>query len=175
MDQLGLKRGTIRLVAHTTEWSKSFEEEKQKLKSILAGSILKVEHIGSTAIPAIIAKPIIDIAITTVHFEDGFKCVAALEDYGYLYKGENGIEGRHYFSTDDDVVKFHLHMFPEGHEKLMDHLLFRDYLIAHPEEAGGYNDLKLQLREQFPTDRLAYTEGKHDLITEILNQARNWR
>ncbi|MFK7921000.1 MAG: GrpB family protein [Bacteroidia bacterium] len=174
MDEIGLKRGAIRLVPHTAEWGKAFVVEKQKLESVLAGSILKVEHIGSTAIPSIVAKPIVDIAITIVHFDDGLKCVPALEANGYLYKGENGIENRHYFRTDGDIVKFHLHMFPKGHEKLRDHLLFRDYLIAHPEEARKYNDLKLQLREQFPEDRLAYTEGKDELITDLLSKARKW-
>ncbi|MEM6347125.1 MAG: GrpB family protein [Bacteroidota bacterium] len=172
MDEIGLVRGTIRLVPHQASWKGIFEAEREKLAFALADSILKIEHIGSTAIPGIAAKPIIDMAITLVQFEDGLDCVAALEDYGYLYKGENGIPGRHYFRTDAEIVKFHIHMFAQGNPKLRDHQLFRDYLIAQPEEAQAYHELKIKLSQQFATDRGAYTASKNDFISDILTKAR---
>ncbi|MEL7532335.1 MAG: GrpB family protein [Bacteroidota bacterium] len=172
MDILGLERGSIRLVPHQASWKATFEAERQKIAFALAGSILNIEHIGSTAIPSIVAKPVIDMAISLVHLEDGLACVAALEDLGYLYKGENGIQGRHYFRTHAEIVKFHIHMFAEGNAKLRDHLLFRDYLIAHAVEAKAYNDLKIKLSQQFASDRAAYTANKNDFISEILDKAR---
>ncbi|MEL6592256.1 MAG: GrpB family protein [Bacteroidota bacterium] len=169
---LGLQRHTIRLVPHQNGWKEAFEAEKQRLELALTDSVISIEHIGSTAIPGLLAKPVIDIGIGLSNYEAGFACVAALEELGYLYKGENGIAERHYFRTNSEIVLHHLHMFPDGHPKLRDHLLFRDYLLAHPEELQAYQALKLILQQENSGNRQTYTEGKHDFITRILQLAR---
>lgn len=168
----GLKRGTISLSLHNPEWKNLFLEEKGRLLASIGSHILSIEHIGSTSIPGLSAKPIIDMGISIKRFEDGFACVSALEALGYLYKGENGIEHRHYFRTDADIVKFHIHMFPKDHPKLKDHLLFRDYLITHPEEKDRYQQLKKQLSQKYASQRELYTASKSSFIEGILEKAR---
>ena len=125
---IGLKRDTLKLVPHDPNWKILFSEERQRIKQAIGQMILRIEHVGSTAIPTISAKPIIDIAIEIPTYEHGYACVQPLTHLGYLYKGANGIEGRHYFRTNAELVKFHIHLFPHGHEKWRNHLLFRNYL-----------------------------------------------
>lgn len=168
----GLKRGNIMLAPFDPEWKNYFLEEKDRLLSSISDHVLAIEHIGSTSIPGLSAKPIIDIGISTESFEQGFACVPGLEALGYLYKGENGIANRHYFRTNADIVKFHIHMFPHKHPKLVDHLLFRDYLIAYPEEKNKYQQLKEELSQKYATQRELYTSSKSDFITGILEKAR---
>ncbi len=169
---IGLKRGTIQLLPHDPAWAAVFQAEKQRILDRIQDPVLHISHIGSTAIRGIMAKPVVDMAISIECYALGHACVEPLTELGYVYKGNNGIPDRHYFRTDDDVVKFHIHMFPEGNPKLRDHLLFRDYLNANQKEAQRYDALKRELMQRFPSDREAYTLGKSELIQEILKRAR---
>ena len=171
--RLGLRTGTLELVPHDPAWAEAFLEEKARIEIALADRIVAVEHIGSTAIPGIRAKPIVDMAISLERYEDGFNCVKPLEALGYEYRGEAGVPGRHYFHTAGEPVKFHIHMFPESSREWEDHLLFRDYLRANPGEAARYDGLKSALLEEFPEDRPRYTEGKAAFCGEIIEKARN--
>ena len=103
----------IELIPHDPEWENIFTEEKSKIKGKIGDVVLDIQHVGSTSIKTICAKPIIDIGISIRKYEDGFECVKPLEGLEYLYKGECGVPGRHYFRTKDDIVKFHISMFPE--------------------------------------------------------------
>lgn len=169
---IGLKRGTIQLLPHDPAWAAVFQAERQRILNRITDPVVHISHIGSTAIRGIIAKPVIDVAISIEDYALGHACVEPLKELGYVYKGNNGIPDRHYFRTDAEVVKFHIHMFPVGNPKLRDHLLFRDYLNTNQEEAQRYDALKRGLMQQFPNDREAYTLGKSDLIQEILKRAR---
>ena len=168
---LGLKRGTLHLSPFDPEWKDHFLEERERISDAIGEHILSIEHIGSTSIPGLSAKPVIDIGIGLKNFEAGFACVKQMESLEYLYKGENGIKDRHYFRTDADIVKFHVHMFSQGHPKLLDHLLFRDYLRAHPEEKQKYQQLKEELSQKYADQRSLYTPGKADFIQGILEKA----
>lgn len=168
---IGLERGIVRLVAYNPGWAVLFEEERSRLAQALGDWALDIQHVGSTAIPGGIAKPIIDIAIAVQNFEAAFACVKSMEDLGYVYAGENGIPRRHYFIKRNPATTHHIHMFEITSNRWRDHLLFRDYMCDHPQAVQDYTDLKRQLLEQFPADREAYTGGKAEFIQSVLDQA----
>ena len=164
---IGLERGIVRLVPYDPGWAVLFEEEKARLSRALGVLALDIQHVGSTAIPDGVAKPIIDIAIAVQNFEEAFACVELLEGLGYTYSGENGIPRRHYFVKRNPATTHHIHMFEITSQEWRDHLLFRDYLRSHPEMVQAYTELKLHLAEQYSTNREAYTEGKAEFIQRI--------
>lgn len=168
---IGLERGVVRLVPYDPGWVGLFEEEKARLSSALGNRALDIQHVGSTAIPGGIAKPIIDISIAVESFEAGFACVKPMEELGYGYAGENGIPRRHYFVKRNPATTHHIHMFEITSNHWHDHLLFRDYMRSHPEAVQAYTHLKHQLLEQFPANREAYTEGKAEFIRGIIEKA----
>jgi len=168
---IGLERGVVRLVPYDPGWVLLFEEEKARLSRALGEWALDIQHVGSTAIPGGVAKPIIDISIAVQSFEAGFACVKPMEELGYVYGGENGIPRRHYFVKCNPATTHHIHMFEIKSKNWHDHLLFRDIMRSHPEAVQAYTGLKLQLLEQFPTNREAYTEGKAEFIRGIIETA----
>jgi GrpB-like predicted nucleotidyltransferase (UPF0157 family) len=168
---IGLEKGVVRLLPYQDEWRRLFEQEKSALQAVLGGYILDLQHIGSTAIPGMSAKPIIDIAIAVNDFEEAKKCIPLVVGLGYEYRGEYGIPRRHYFVRGEPRL-FHLHMMEVTSPNWHNLLLFRDYLIGHPESAGEYTALKKRLAEMYPTEREAYLEGKAELVQRILLLAR---
>ena len=137
-----------------------------------------IEHIGSTAVPGLAAKPIIDIMPGIRRFDDGFDCVAPLEAVGYSYHGEGGIPGRHTFNhMDRDGAQGtgiqHVHMVTVESEFWTDHLLFRDYLRANPDHADKYARLKRSLAERYRNEREAYTESKSGFISDTIARAKS--
>jgi len=168
---IGLERGIVRLAPFDPGWAVLFEEEKASLSRALGVWALDIQHVGSTAIPGGVAKPIIDIAIAVQNYEAAFACVKPMETLGYVYGGENGIPRRHYFNKYDPRSTHHVHMFELTSKEWCEHLLFRDYLRSHPEIVQAYADLKRQLLEQFPANREAYTGGKAEFICRVLDQA----
>jgi GrpB-like predicted nucleotidyltransferase (UPF0157 family) len=173
---IGLERGVIHLEPHSPDWARCYEQERTCLLAALGPHLLDLQHVGSTAIPGILAKPILDIAAAVVSFEAATVCIALLEELGYVYRGEHGIPRRHYFvrrSPDGDTTLVHLHMLEIDSAEWGNHLLFRDYLRSHPQDAQAYQALKEELMAQFRADRLAYTEGKAAFIARILEAARS--
>ncbi|UCC11821.1 MAG: GNAT family N-acetyltransferase [candidate division WOR-3 bacterium] len=169
---IGLKKGTLNVVPYDPEWATFFSQEKQKILDAVGQYMVAIEHIGSTAVKGIWAKPIIDIAIGLKAYEDGFKCVGPLEEIGYVYKGEFGIAGRHYFRTDADIVTCHVHMHEVDSESYKNYILFRDYLRVHKEAASVYSVLKKDLMKKHRDDRNRYTKAKADFINEVIQKAR---
>lgn len=169
---IGLKRGLLELVAYDPEWGAFFNKEKNKIRKTVGQFTLAIEHIGSTSIKDMCAKPIIDIAIGLEKYDDGFKCVEGLSKIGYLYLGEHGVPGRHFLRTDSDVVKCHIHMYEITSAEWENHILFRDYLSNHEKEAKEYASLKNDLVKQFGNNREKYTETKAEFINNILKKAK---
>lgn len=167
---LGLSFGQLRLLPYEPNWPLFFLAEKERLCVSLGKRILDVQHIGSTSIPGMPAKPILDIGVAVENFEEAVRCVPLLERLGYSYKGENGISRRHYFVKGDPRTH-HLHMLEATSEEWKNHLLFRDYLCGNPEAAQAYASLKQQLALRFATDREAYQAGKESFIHAVLQQA----
>jgi GrpB-like predicted nucleotidyltransferase (UPF0157 family) len=169
---IGLEKGVVHLAPHNAGWARVYEAERARIEAAIGPHILEIQHVGSTSIPDIAAKPIIDIAVGVEDFEAARVCIAPLEAIGYTYRGENGIPGRHYFTRGDPTL-YHTHMHETTSRAYGNLVLFRDYLLAHPEEARAYLELKQRLAEEYRHDRYAYTEGKAAFIERILELARS--
>ena len=156
---------------HTERWHDLFAEEEDRLRVAVGEYALAIEHVGSTAICGLWAKPIIDIAVAVREIADAGRCVIPLERIGYEYRGEQGIPGRHLFGKGEPRTH-HLHLVEMGSDFWRSHLLFRDYLRQHREVRERYEKLKRELAQKHEEDREAYTEGKAEFIEGVLEVAR---
>ncbi len=166
----------VEIVEHAPGWAGIAARLLSAIQSACAGVLLRVEHIGSTSVSGLAAKPVIDLMPVLAAFEDGARCVGPMEALGYDYRGEYGIPGRHYFSGWDAEtgLRVHVHMLVEGSEPWRNHLLFRDFLRAHPSEAAAYAQVKRATAERHRNDREAYTDGKAWWVEGALERARAW-
>ena len=166
---------TVKVVAHNLAWPEQFRAEAAQLAQVLEAEVIAIYHIGSTAIPGIKAKPIIDLLVEV-------RDIARIDDYdlavtglGYQPKGELGIPGRRYFSKDTAGVRtHHVHAFERGDRQIERHILFVDFLIAHPVKGQAYSKLKENLAARYRTDPYAYNDAKTEFIQEIDHQAVAW-
>ncbi len=159
---------------YNPKWPEIYKEEKSKIYKALGfcsdgGVLYRIEHIGSTSVPGLAAKPCIDIMVDAYPIPLSKDKIASLEDIGYKYWGENGIRGREYFTKGGHDV--HLHIFAFGTKQWRRHILFRDYLRDNSLARAGYQNLKLKLAKQFKDDRKSYQAGKAELIAELEQQA----
>jgi GrpB-like predicted nucleotidyltransferase (UPF0157 family) len=168
---IGLETDVVKLIPYTVEWNRFFEKEKDILTSAIGEYVLDIQHVGSTSISGMVAKPIIDIAVAVANFEEARVCIGPIEQLGYEYRGEHGIPRRHYFVKDNPRTH-HLHMNEVDSLAWQDHILFRDYLTENPDVAGEYAALKLRLAQRYKTDREAYQAGKDPFIEKVLSKAR---
>jgi GrpB-like predicted nucleotidyltransferase (UPF0157 family) len=152
---------------YNPEWINEFERISNELLAVLAGRILSIEHVGSTSVQGLAAKPIIDIDIV---IDKNFEEVRqALELIGYLYEGDLGISGREAFRYENKphLMKHHLYVCNKENEELHRHITFRDYLRQHTEERDKYSNVKKVMALKYPYDIDSYIEGKQPVILEI--------
>lgn len=128
----------------------------------------RIEHVGSTAIPNLAAKPIIDLDIIVASLADVELCIPKMTELGYSYLGELGIEGRHAFRHSAPAFAHNLYVCIDGSVGLCNHLTLRDHLRKYPEDASIYSALKKRLAAEHPHDIEAYVEGKTAFIISIL-------
>ena len=159
----------VKVVKHNPEWQNLFKEESQSIIKTLKENIVAIHHIGSTAIPGIYAKPIIDLLVEVNQIDLIDRRNRDMERLGYQAMGEFGIADRRYFRKDDasGTRTHHVHIFEINSPQIKRHLAFRDYMIAHPAEAEQYSDLKRKLAKQFPEDIESYMDGKDEFIKNI--------
>jgi len=170
---LGLANKKISLLPDTDYWRQMFKQEKKLIKEQLMDSKVAIEHIGSTAIPDIPAKPIIDIGLGVPDLEQVEGEIELLAELGYQFKGEYGLPGRYYFVKGSSAEEtYHLHMYEVSNPDWQNHLLFRDYLRANWELAREYGRLKLKLWREYRNNREEYTAAKEPFIKEVLEQAK---
>jgi GrpB-like predicted nucleotidyltransferase (UPF0157 family) len=169
---MGLEKGTVRLIPFTMEWERLFIEEKIRLLAAVGKYVFDIQHVGSTSIPGMAAKPIIDIAIAVKNFEEASVCIKPIEKLGYEYKGENGIPRRHFFAKGNPRTH-HVHMNEIGSRDWNDQIIFRDYLTQHREIAKEYAELKIEFAKRYPTDRQSYLDSKAPFIERVLQLARS--
>jgi GrpB-like predicted nucleotidyltransferase (UPF0157 family) len=167
---IGLDHSKVELAPYSAKWIELFAAEQESLQSALGDLVLEIQHIGSTAIPGMAAKPIIDIAATIPNIDEIEKCVQPLEGVGYEHKGEYGLPGRHFFIKGKPSTH-HLHIVEKGSHHWDLWLLFRDYLIEHDVPADKYSEMKQRLADKFASDRSAYTANKGDFIRKVLEEA----
>jgi len=171
----------IEVVDYDPVWIEAFESEAAILNTVFGQRIIEVHHIGSTAVPGLDAKPIIDILVVLNHTDDinSFDC--AMEDIGYRVRGEcldapvPGIQGRFYFTRQTNGVRsHHVHVCAKGHLEIIDKLAFRDYLRTHNKKAAAYGELKRRLAGQFRFDNIGYMHAKDRFVKATLLEARRW-
>jgi GrpB-like predicted nucleotidyltransferase (UPF0157 family) len=164
----------VEVFSHNENWKLMFSEEERKLKTIFGNEIVHIYHIGSTSVPELKAKPIIDIlpVVRDIHIVDDLN--DEIENIGYESKGENGIPGRRYFQKGGDKRTHHVHIYQVGSYEIKRHLAFRDYLLFHPEVKKRYGQLKEKLVDKFPYDIESYISGKEQLVKEIEVKALEW-
>lgn len=167
-----LDTGQVIIVDYNPQWPHMYEQEKSRIQDAIGEYLIDIQHVGSTAIPGLSAKPIIDIMPVIRNISLVEQCVKPLEALDYLYKGELGIPGRHYFSKPIDSSQtgrlYHLHMVEKGHDQWAMYQLFREYMLLHPESVREYDTLKRELAIQYGSDRAAYTEAKAPFIESII-------
>ncbi len=174
-EQINPEQREVELVPHNPEWSQLAEEEAKRILEQLSVPVIGVYHIGSTSIPGIKAKPILDFVIEVEDLDDIIRSTEMLGELGYISKGEYGIPGRQFFTKDTDGERsHHLHVFQQGHPDIERHLVFRDFLRANPEAAHKYEIIKEKLAKRFPKESGNYTEAKSDFILSMDEVARYW-
>ena len=174
---LGLKRGTVTLRPHEEEWERTAAETVELLRGIFGSLAADVQHVGSTSVRGIRAKPILDIAVAARDMEAVRELIPELERAGVIFRGEDH-PGESRFVMGDfeaDTRTHHIHVCPAGGVDWRNYLNFRDYMNAHPEKAAEYDRLKGELAENYALDRGSYTAGKAEFIAGILREAEAWR
>ena len=177
-------REEIVIVPYDPAWAESFRREKEHLWSCLPNDLVRrIEHFGSTAVPGLAAKPIVDILVEVTDLNSTRIRIAPLleqQAYEYFWRPTHGDDGPPFYAwfikrdPRDGTRTHHIHMV-EGHFKEhWDRLLFRDYLIEHPEVAIAYAALKIRLASGSPRDRVAYTDGKTEFVVEVTEQAKQY-
>jgi GrpB-like predicted nucleotidyltransferase (UPF0157 family) len=164
-----MKIRRVEVIPYDDRWPDAFFQESQQLCSILGSNHLTIHHIGSTSIPGMDAKPIIDLLgeVRSIEAIDDYQ--SAIEALGYEAMGELGIVGRRYFRKEnaEGIRTHHFHVYQTGSPEIDRHLAFRNYLIANPSIAQDYRELKLSLAQQFPTDIDSYMDGKDAFIKAV--------
>jgi GrpB-like predicted nucleotidyltransferase (UPF0157 family) len=166
----------VLVLPYNSAWAQQFATERGVLQPIFGDEALAIHHIGSTSIPGMSAKPIIDLLMEVRNIASVDRFNEKMRESGYTPKGENGITGRRYFvKGSEDLHVSHVHCFQSGHWQIERCLIFRDYLMDHPDEARSYSRLKEFLAEKFPENIDAYVEGKEPFCEEINVKARSWK
>jgi GrpB-like predicted nucleotidyltransferase (UPF0157 family) len=174
-DSIPLEQREVELVPHNPEWSQLADEETKRLEESLSFPIIGIYHIGSTSIPGIKAKPILDFVMEVEDLDDVIAAIPDFESLNYESKGEYGIPGRQFFTRDSDGERsHHLHVFETGHPDIQRHIVFRDFMRANPKAAQEYENLKETLAQRFPKQSGDYTEAKSNFILSMDEVARYW-
>jgi len=165
------------VVPYSSSWPGDFDKEARAINAALDGALNDIHHIGSTSIPGMLAKPIIDILVDAVSLDASDAREDRMIRLGYEAKGAYGIDGRRYFrkTNADGTRTHHVHVFAHGSPAIEQHLAFRDYLQAHPDEAKAYADLKVSLVRRADISSNNYLDGKDAFIKEINHKALTWR
>jgi GrpB-like predicted nucleotidyltransferase (UPF0157 family) len=167
---IGLKRGTVQLRPYDPHWVVEFEKEKQKLLDVFGDKIIGIEHVGSTAVPGLPAKPLIDMIAAIHSFVELEDFIEPLEKLGYEYMPERMFKDRKFFPKGPrSNRKYHLNLVLENSpEQWLQPLLFRDYLRNHEDARNEYAQLKTSLAAKHSDNREAYTKSKSDFIQRII-------
>lgn len=174
----GLRRGFVVLVDHETAWEDNAKETIAFLKAQLGDAVVDAQHIGSTAIRHIKAKPIVDIVVGVKEFSAIRARLSILHGNGIIHRPNNDMPEYMMFVMGDmqnEIRTHHIHVVPYNGEEWCNQLNFRDYMNAHPEAAKEYEALKLKLYEEYSENRAAYTKAKEEYILRANQMAARWK
>jgi GrpB-like predicted nucleotidyltransferase (UPF0157 family) len=161
----------IEVVDYDPRWPSTFETLRAPVAGALGDLVSAIEHVGSTAVPGLAAKPIIDIDVLLKSAADLPLAIGRLASLGYVHRGDLGVPGREAFATPSGLPAHHLYVCPQESQQYLHHLALRNYLRAHPSEAAAYGNLKRSLAACFRDDRTSYIEGKSEFIESLLRRA----
>ncbi|MAS37042.1 MAG: hypothetical protein CL610_23785 [Anaerolineaceae bacterium] len=164
----------IEIVPYRPHWPDDFSRHAQPLRAALGPLALRIDHVGSTAIPGADAKPIIDIQISVAAFEPFAPIRLPIQSLGYVWRADNPDLTKRYFREAPGTPRVHIHVRRAGSWSEQFALLFRDYMRQHPDDVALYATLKYQLARQHGDNREAYTEAKGPLIWQIMVRANAW-
>ena len=168
--------GTLDLQEYQPGWVQIFEDAKQAIITQLGTRSITVQHIGSTAVPQMLAKPIIDILLITPELRRLDDAAGEMTELGYRAYGEYGIPGRRYFTRSELAHSaINLHAFEPGHRHAVNLLLLRDYLRSNDAARRRYSNIKRALVSEHPTNPGAYQAGKQPIIEWLLARATGRR
>lgn len=156
----------MKLSPYSQQWKNLYEEETVRIKDIIGDLAIDIQHIGSTAIPGMIAKPIIDIAVMLPSLDKAKDLIKPLANLGYNYD-ESASSSERYFFRKGEPVQYHLSLTAPNVSFWRRQILFRDYLINHPSIAKEYEELKIKLIEKDPTGREDYLNEKSPFVQKI--------
>ncbi len=167
---IGLQRGTVLVVPHQADWHELFEQERHLLHQHIGHLVLDLQHVGSTAVPGLDAKPIIDLAAAVASVGVTPQCRQPLGELGYLDRGDAGRDGGYLFVKEaaPEVRTHHLHLVAINNPEWRTYLQFRDMLRADETLRARYGELKNLLQKRFAQDRRGYTNAKQEFIRDIL-------
>jgi GrpB-like predicted nucleotidyltransferase (UPF0157 family) len=154
----------VEVVPYSDLWPLLYEQEAERIRTALGGSLRVIEHVGSTAVPGLAAKPVVDIALSVESFDD--LDIPAFEELGYDYvpEYEDELPNRRYFRR----TGFHVHAYEREHEEFIDFLRLREYLRSHAEDARDYGELKQRLAAEFADRREEYQAAKAPYIERLV-------
>jgi GrpB-like predicted nucleotidyltransferase (UPF0157 family) len=174
----------VAIVPYDPRWPELFRREKEHLLSYLPAELIRrVEHFGSTAVPGLAAKPVVDLLVEVADLRATRTRIAPLlesQGYDYFWRPTHGDDGPPFYAwfikrdPGSGARTHHIHMVKPDFVEHWDRLLFRDYLIENPRVAREYEDLKLRLASAHPNDRVAYTKGKTEFVLRVTEQAKRF-
>lgn len=167
-------KGIVRVVPYDPMWKQEFLKIKAMIMDCIGDLINSVDHIGSTAIEGLAAKPVIDIDVVIDSYEVFPTVKERLSKIGFEHEGNLGVEGREAFKRTfiDDFMPYHMYVCPKDGKGHLEHITFLKYLRNHPDAMYAYGKLKLELAEQYKTDINSYVKGKADFVENILQKAK---
>jgi len=167
MSQADTNKRIVEVVSYDPNWEQKFKEEANKIKEIFKEILVDIHHIGSTAVPLVKAKPIIDIMVEVKDINKVDSYNKQMEKLGYVALGEYGIPKRRFFQKGGNNRTHHVHIFEKGSPQIKRHIDFRDYLISNSSVAKEYSLLKEKLSKKYRYDIDKYQEGKDSFIKKI--------
>lgn len=158
---------------YSSDWFFQYQKEAMKIREVLSNRILGIEHIGSTSVEGLGAKPIIDFMVGVSDLNKVDEFIEPLHKINYEHVFHKELPNRRFFRKGErGAGTHHLHMYKFGGEDWNNNILFRDYLKTHPDVLIQYCNLKKKLAEEYPNDRAAYTKAKHPFVTQIIENAK---
>lgn len=161
--------GDVTVVDYDSNWPRLFEELRSSIWGAVAGIAISIEHVGSTAVPGLAAKPVIDIDVVVPEEAIGVG-IDRLTALGYQHEGDLGVPQREAFRCPEGSPRHHLYLCPASSPALANHLAVREYLRSHPSVARAYGDLKKRLAVDFAHDSIGYVEAKTGFLLAILQE-----
>ena len=162
------------VIDYDPRWPAAAEAEAERLRSVLGDVLVRVHHIGSTAVPGLAAKPVIDLLLEVADLSELDALDEEMRSIGYRPSGEYGIPGRRYYPKGGDDRTHHAHAFVVGDRHIMEHLAFRDYLRTHPEARAEYSRVKREAASRHRNDPEGYVAHKRAFVARVVREACDW-